>query len=128
MYRFIIFLIIFGFLIGGFIFYLKMNAKQSSALQDQKNREEAQTAGAVVIAETAVADFGDVQVPISGYLAQDPSFSGGPRIRFHLPTGVLDVTVGSTFDVASQKYQVLNIWEDQDGHGYVSYKEVSSQE
>lgn len=127
MRRLLILIVVLGALIASFAGYLMKSGEQARVLTDQENTEEAYEAGADVIAETAVASINGERVPVSSYIAEDPSFDGGPSMSFHLPTGVIDVTIGSTFEVGSKQYKVFNIWEDEDGHGYAAFIEISSE-
>ena len=127
MHRLLILIVISGALIASFVGYLIESERQSRIQAFEQNEEEAYAVGAVVIAETAVATLDGVRVPIHGYQAEDPSFSNGPSMQFNLPTGSVGLTIGSTFEVGSKQYEVLNIWEDEDGHGYVSFIEISSE-
>lgn len=126
MRRLLILIVILGALAAGFAGYLMKSREQARVRTDQENMEEAYEAGAHVIAETAVATINGERVPVANYFAEDPSFGGGPRISFFLPDGVVDVTIGSTFKIGSKQYEVFNIWEDEDGHGYAAFIETSS--
>lgn len=126
MRRLFILIVVFGSLAAGFVGYLLKSEEQARVLIHQQNVDAAELAGGKSIVSSAVTTINGVRVPVGNYLPSDSSFGGDPSIQFMLPEGPLSANVGTTFEVGSKKYVVLNIWEDEYGHGYVSYTEVSS--